>query len=135
MNDDRSVALEQIVAELELLSLEEQIWLVERLTDRILVQMDQPKMAIGAGLHNDLEKVVLPHYPKVQNLRNEFAKTDSLGVMMSGSGSTVFALAQSLEQAEAIEAAMRSAIPDSDLEFWITKFCHSGVQLVDSITV
>ncbi len=46
MNDDRSVALEQIVAELELLSLEEQIWLVERLTDRILVQMDQPKMAI-----------------------------------------------------------------------------------------
>lgn len=46
MNDDRSVALEQIVAELELLSLEEQIWLVERLTDRILIQMDQPKMAI-----------------------------------------------------------------------------------------
>jgi hypothetical protein len=46
MNDDRSVALEQIVAELELLSLEEQIWLVERLTDRILVQMDQPKMPI-----------------------------------------------------------------------------------------
>ena len=46
MNDDRSVALEQIVAELELLSVEEQIWLVERLTDRILIQMDQPKMAI-----------------------------------------------------------------------------------------
>ena len=46
MNDDRSVALEQIVAELELLSLEEQIWLVERLTDRILVQMDQPNMPI-----------------------------------------------------------------------------------------
>jgi len=46
MNDDRSVALEQIVAELELLSLEEQIWLVERLTDRILIQMDQPKMPI-----------------------------------------------------------------------------------------
>ena len=46
MNNDRSVALEQIVAELELLSLEEQIWLVERLTDRILIQMDQPKMPI-----------------------------------------------------------------------------------------
>ena len=39
-------AEEQIVAELELLSVEEQIWLVERLTDRILIQMDQPKMAI-----------------------------------------------------------------------------------------
>ncbi len=46
MNDDRSVALEQIVAELELLSLDEQIWLVERLTDRILIQMDQRKMPI-----------------------------------------------------------------------------------------
>ena len=46
MNDDRLMALEQIVAELELLSVEEQIWLVERLTDRILIQMDQPKMSI-----------------------------------------------------------------------------------------
>ena len=46
MNSDRLMALEQIVAELELLSVEEQIWLVERLTDRILIQMDQPKMAI-----------------------------------------------------------------------------------------
>ncbi len=90
--------------------------------------------AIGKGLHNDLEKVVLPHYPKIQNLRNEFSKTNSLGVMMSGSGSTVFALAQSLAQAEIIEANLRSAIPDSDLEFWITKFCHSGVKLVNSIT-
>ena len=90
--------------------------------------------AIGKGLHNDLEKVVLPHYPKIQMLRDEFAKTNSLGVMMSGSGSTVFALAQSLAQAEVIEANMRSAIPNSELEFWITKFCHSGVQLVDSIT-
>lgn len=89
--------------------------------------------AIGKGLHNDLEKVVLPHYPKIQNLRNEFSKTNSLGVMMSGSGSTVFALAQSLAQAEIIEANIRSAIPDSDLEFWITKFCHSGVQLIDSL--
>ena len=89
--------------------------------------------AIGRSLHNDLEKVVLPHYPKIQNLRNTFTKTDSLGVMMSGSGSTVFALAQSLAQAEIIEANIRSAIPDSDLEFWITKFCHSGVQLIDSL--
>jgi hypothetical protein len=57
MNDDRSVALEQIVAELELLSLEEQIWLVERLTDRILVQMDQPKMPIVNPELNTVAKV------------------------------------------------------------------------------
>ena len=57
MNDDRSVALEQIVAELELLSLEEQIWLVERLTDRILIQMDQPKMPIVKPPLNMVGKV------------------------------------------------------------------------------
>lgn len=90
-------------------------------------------VAIGASLHNDLEKVVLPQYPKIQTLRNEFSKTDSLGVMMSGSGSTVFALAQSLDQAETIASLLRSAIQDADLEFWITKFCRSGVQLIDSI--
>lgn len=87
-------------------------------------------VAIGAGLHNDLEKVVLPHYPKVQQLRDAFAQTDSLGVMMSGSGSTVFALAQSREQADAIVLAMQTKLPDPTLEFWVTKFCHSGVQLV-----
>ncbi len=87
--------------------------------------------AIGAGLHNDLEKVVLPHYPKIQQLRDAFAQTDSLGVMMSGSGSTVFALAQSLEQAGAIALAMQTQFSDPTLEFWVTKFCHSGVQLVN----
>jgi hypothetical protein len=46
MKADRAIALEQIVADLERLSVEEQIWLVERLTDRILIQMDQPTMAI-----------------------------------------------------------------------------------------
>ncbi len=45
MNNDRTIALEQIIVELELLSVEEQIWVVERLTDRILIQMDQPKMS------------------------------------------------------------------------------------------
>ncbi len=47
MEVDRSIALEQIVADLERLSVEEQIWLVERLTDRILIQMDQPEMSVA----------------------------------------------------------------------------------------
>lgn len=46
MKDDRTIALEQIVADLEQLSVEDQIWLVERLTDRILIQMDQPQMSV-----------------------------------------------------------------------------------------
>ncbi len=55
MKDDRAIALEQIVADLEQLSVEEQIWIVERLTDRILIQMDQPKMSVRhANLRSNL---------------------------------------------------------------------------------
>jgi 4-diphosphocytidyl-2-C-methyl-D-erythritol kinase len=49
--------------------------------------------------------------------------------MMSGSGSTVFALCETKDEAEAIQAEMRSMIPAEDLEFWVTRFCASGVKL------
>jgi 4-diphosphocytidyl-2-C-methyl-D-erythritol kinase len=84
---------------------------------------------IGRLLHNDLERVVLPNYPTIQGLRDAFAKTKNLGTMMSGSGSTVFALCETKEAAEAVQAEMRSMIPAEDLEFWVTKFCASGVKL------
>lgn len=80
-------------------------------------------------LHNDLERVVLPSYPKVQQLRDEFQRLDILGTMMSGSGSTVFALVESMAQAEQVKAQMSRATPDSNLDFWVTKFCQSGVRL------
>jgi hypothetical protein len=50
MEADRAIALEQIVADLEQLSVEEQIWIVERLTDRILIQMDQPEMSVASQI-------------------------------------------------------------------------------------
>lgn len=84
---------------------------------------------IGQHLHNDLEKVVLPEFNKVQHLRDQFAKLNSVGTMMSGSGSTVFALAESRSQAEEIKNAMRSNIPDSDLDLWVTKLSQCGVHL------
>lgn len=80
-------------------------------------------------LYNDLERVVLPSYPKVQQLRDEFQTLDILGTMMSGSGSTVFALVESMAQAEQVKAQMSHAIPDPNLDFWVTKFCQSGVRL------
>ncbi len=88
--------------------------------------------AIGRLLHNDLERVVLPNYPTIQGLRDAFAKTENLGAMMSGSGSTVFALCETKESAEAVRAEMRSMIPAEDLEFWVTKFCASGVTIAGS---
>jgi 4-diphosphocytidyl-2-C-methyl-D-erythritol kinase len=85
---------------------------------------------IGKLLYNDLERVVLPAYPLVAQLKAAFAQTDNLGVMMSGSGPTVFALAQDLEAAESIAQAVRSQIPDPDLELFVTKIFNQGVHLL-----
>ncbi len=86
---------------------------------------------IGKLLYNDLEKVVLPAYPLVQQLRTEFQHHPNLGTMMSGSGPTVFSLAKSLAQAEAIYHQVRATITDPDLELFVTQFADRGVRLID----
>lgn len=85
---------------------------------------------IGQLLYNDLEKVVLPNYPQVLQLRQAFEKSGALGTMMSGSGPTVFALCQSQEQAQGILQQVQSAIPDPDLGFWVSKFASHGIQII-----
>lgn len=84
---------------------------------------------IGNLLHNDLEKVVLPEHPKVAHLKATLQSFDSLGVMMSGSGPTVFALAASAEQAQQLQHSLRAAIPDPDLEIWTAQTISSGIQI------
>jgi 4-diphosphocytidyl-2-C-methyl-D-erythritol kinase len=85
---------------------------------------------IGELLYNDLEKVVLPDYPLVSQLRAEFQRHPNLGTMMSGSGPTVFSLANSLAQAEAIYHQVRATITDPDLELFVTQFCDRGVRVI-----
>ncbi len=82
---------------------------------------------IGQLLHNDLERVVLPAYPQVLQLRQTFQNTGALGAMMSGSGSTVFALCESYNQAQQIQQQVRAAIPNSDLDLWLAKFSSTGI--------
>jgi 4-diphosphocytidyl-2-C-methyl-D-erythritol kinase len=84
---------------------------------------------IGQLLYNDLEQVVLPEYPLVAQLRAAFSQTDNLGVMMSGSGPTVFALAKDLEGAESIAQAVRKQISDPDLELFVTSISNQGIHL------
>ncbi|NJK48677.1 4-(cytidine 5'-diphospho)-2-C-methyl-D-erythritol kinase [Candidatus Gracilibacteria bacterium] len=84
---------------------------------------------IGKLLHNDLEKVVLSAYPPVAQLRKAFQQVGCLGTMMSGSGPTVFALCESREQAELVKVKVREAIPDPDLEFWVTQLSSAGIQV------
>jgi 4-diphosphocytidyl-2-C-methyl-D-erythritol kinase len=93
-----------------------------------IAQKDRSK--IGQLLHNDLEKVALPVYPQVLQLREAFESAGVLGTMMSGSGPTVFALAESQERAEEVQEMVKSAIASPDLDFWVTKFSNTGIRIV-----
>ena len=50
-------------------------------------------------LYNDLEKVVLPRFPLLQDIKDTLRNKGALGCLMSGSGSTVFGLFASEEKA------------------------------------
>jgi 4-diphosphocytidyl-2-C-methyl-D-erythritol kinase len=111
----------------------------ESLTDRshhvhsgnlVRAIVDRDAIKIGKLLSNDLEKVVLPAYPLVRQLRAEFQRHPNLGTMMSGSGPTVFSLASSQAQAETLYHQVRAAIPDPDLELFVTQFCDRGVKVI-----
>lgn len=95
---------------------------------RAIVERDPVK--IGGLLYNDLEKVVLPAHPLVSQLRAEFQRHPNLGTMMSGSGPTVFSLADSRSQADALYHQVRAAITDPDLELFVTQFCDRGVRVI-----
>lgn len=88
---------------------------------------------IATLLHNDLEKVVLPEYPRVSQLRDTLKQLDVLGAMMSGSGPTVFALVESREKAQKAIEQVKLAIPDPDLEMWVAKFINTGIQLASLV--
>ncbi|MGK7944862.1 MAG: 4-(cytidine 5'-diphospho)-2-C-methyl-D-erythritol kinase [Microcystaceae cyanobacterium] len=85
---------------------------------------------IGHYLHNDLEKIVLPEYPKVKKLREIMAQAGGMGTMMSGSGPTVFTLCQSEAEAKQVFDKVRESIPDPDLGIWLTKFTSSGIKVI-----
>ncbi|MGF1521593.1 MAG: 4-(cytidine 5'-diphospho)-2-C-methyl-D-erythritol kinase [Leptolyngbyaceae cyanobacterium] len=89
----------------------------------------QDQQGIGKHLHNDLEKAVLPAHPKVKALKDTLAGCGGLGTLMSGSGPTIFTLAASQTQAEAIAERLRSQISDPDLGVWVTQFTPTSIQL------
>jgi 4-diphosphocytidyl-2-C-methyl-D-erythritol kinase len=93
---------------------------------------NQDGVQIGQLLHNDLERVVLPEYPQVLQLRQTFQNTGVLGTMMSGSGSTVFALCESYNQAQQVQQQVRAAIPNSNLDLWLAKFSSTGIQVTST---
>ncbi|BAT54217.1 4-diphosphocytidyl-2-C-methyl-D-erythritol kinase [Nostoc sp. NIES-3756] len=93
--------------------------------------LEKDAVAIAQKLHNDLEKVVLPSYPQVLQLRELFASQPGvIGTMMSGSGPSVFALCENQQQAEQIKQQVRQTIPDEDLELFVTRTIAHGVKVL-----
>jgi 4-diphosphocytidyl-2-C-methyl-D-erythritol kinase len=92
--------------------------------------MHHDSSKIGKLLHNDLEKVVLPAHPQVAQLRETVQQFNPLGTMMSGSGPTVFALAESQAEAKHLQQQIQAALPDPDLQTWVTQFRAGGIQIV-----
>lgn len=82
---------------------------------------------LAQHLHNDLEKVVLPAQPPVQQLRTAFTEAGAIATMMSGSGPTVFALCESESQAQEIKRATAANLSDPNLDFWITRLTAQGI--------
>ena len=78
---------------------------------------------IGRNMANLLEEVTLANYPEIARLRQAAIKTESSGVLMTGSGPCVFALAASKEQASVIA----SDISDYAEEVFITSTYPKGV--------
>ncbi|MGE3308585.1 MAG: 4-(cytidine 5'-diphospho)-2-C-methyl-D-erythritol kinase [Limisphaerales bacterium] len=54
------------------------------------------------GLYNSLEAPVLPKYPLLRLFQDFFREQGALGVLMSGSGSTTFAITRDVGSAESI---------------------------------
>ncbi len=79
-----------------------------------------PQSVDGVELFNDLERPVFQKFPILGMMKQWLlAQTGVRAALMSGSGSTVFALTETLEQAQALEAAAKE-------QFGQSLFCHSG---------
>lgn len=82
---------------------------------------------IARLLYNDLERVVLPAYPAIAALKEHLQAQECLGALMSGSGSTVFAIAQNLEAAHRLAASITTT-QDQQIDVWVTTSLNHGIQ-------
>ncbi len=62
---------------------------------------------IAALLENDLEQVGIPMCPKIQTVKDRLIEAGAVGSLMSGSGSSVFGLFGSIEEAEKASVLLR----------------------------
>lgn len=56
---------------------------------------------LGSQLYNDLEPVIIQRFPEIQIIKGELQAQGALGVLLSGSGSTVYGIFDDPEKADA----------------------------------
>jgi len=84
--------------------------------------------SVPPPLRNDLQQVVAPETPAVQNALMLLSELPgSLGVAMSGSGPSCFALYASQKEAKAVLDENRVRLYSSGLESWCCSFQSQGV--------
>ena len=77
---------------------------------------------LGAGLFNDLEPVVIERFPVIQTVKDKLRDQNAKGVLMSGSGSSVFGLFDDPEQAKTAYASFENGDWDRSLTETIATF-------------
>jgi 4-diphosphocytidyl-2-C-methyl-D-erythritol kinase len=59
-------------------------------------------MGVVGAMHNAFEAVVLPRLPEIAELKRVIASSGAIGVLLSGSGSTVYGIAPTRIEAQAV---------------------------------
>jgi len=74
---------------------------------------------LAERLFNRLEDVVFLKFPELKKIKDSLARLGALGVLLSGSGSTLFALLESMEKALKFEEQVKE-----NFNFW-TRVCKT----------
>ena len=64
---------------------------------------------VRTGIENDFERVVFPEYPELREVKSVLLREGARFASLSGSGSTLYGLFASSDQADAAAASMRDA--------------------------
>ena len=65
---------------------------------------------IAENLHNDFEFSILEMHPEIREIKKAMLENGALGSVMSGSGSAVFGIAESMKSAEIISSTLRKKL-------------------------
>ena len=85
--------------------------------------------SLGSRLYNDLEPVVIQRFPEVQVVKDELGAWGALGVLLSGSGSTVFGIFDDPEKARVACAGLNGTWERVIVETIesLTEFCPEDI--------